>query len=89
MDFFGAQDTILTTFVKFKISNNFKRNIDETHSKLPKIHRKIHTSKCILKISRKKSVNQKPWGFCQMFVVSKKENHTLGVWIKKSIVYSL
>ncbi len=43
MDFLRAQDTILgykngsqvvfdkTTFVKFKISNNFKQNIDETH----------------------------------------------------------
>ncbi len=70
-----------TAFVKFKISNNFKRNIDETHSKLPKIHRKIHTSQWILKISTKKSVNQKPWDFCQMFVASKKENHTLGLWI--------
>jgi hypothetical protein len=25
-----------TSFEKFKISNNFKRNIDETHSKQPK-----------------------------------------------------
>ncbi len=30
-----------TVFVKFKICNNFKQNIDETDSKLPKIHRKI------------------------------------------------
>jgi hypothetical protein len=48
-----------TAFVKFKISNNCKQNIDETHSKQPKIHRKIHTSLWILKISRKKSTNQK------------------------------
>jgi hypothetical protein len=45
MDFFGTQDTILwyknasegrldrTAFVKFKSSNNFKQNVDETHSK--------------------------------------------------------
>jgi hypothetical protein len=34
-----------TAFVKFKISNNIKRNIDETQSKQPKnIYRKIHTS---------------------------------------------
>ncbi len=47
MDFFGARDTlqyydtkmlmkvvfVKTAFVKFKISNNFKENIDETHSK--------------------------------------------------------
>ncbi len=56
MDFFGAQDTThdtkmllkvvfdKTAFVKFKISNNFKQNIDETRSKQPKIHRKIHIS---------------------------------------------
>ncbi len=31
-------------FVKFEIRNNFKQNIDETHSKQPKIYRKIHTS---------------------------------------------
>jgi hypothetical protein len=37
------------------------------HIQQPKIHRKIHTSK---KISRKKSVNQKSWDFCQMFVIS-------------------
>jgi hypothetical protein len=28
-----------TAFVKFKISNNLKHNIDETDSKYPKIHR--------------------------------------------------
>jgi hypothetical protein len=43
MDFFGAQDTIFYTnmvpkvffdkalFVKFKISNNFEQNVDETN----------------------------------------------------------
>jgi hypothetical protein len=31
-----------TAFVKFKISNNFERNIDETDLKQPKIHRKIN-----------------------------------------------
>jgi hypothetical protein len=40
-------------FVKFKISNNFKQYIDETHSKQPKIQRKSHTSLWILKIARK------------------------------------
>jgi hypothetical protein len=48
-----------TAFVKFKICNNFNQNIDETDLKQPKIHRKIHTSQWILKISRKKSANQK------------------------------
>jgi len=42
-------------FVKFKINNNLKQNIDETDSKQKKIHRNIHTSLWILKISRKKS----------------------------------
>jgi hypothetical protein len=44
-----------TAFVKFKIGNNFKQNIDETDSKHPKIHRKIHTSSSlwILKIKIK------------------------------------
>jgi hypothetical protein len=46
-------------FVKFKISNNFKQNIDETDLKQPKIHRKIYTGLWILKITRKKSANQK------------------------------
>jgi hypothetical protein len=41
MDFFGAQDNIkqicfeTTAWVKFKISNSFKENIDETDSKQP------------------------------------------------------
>jgi hypothetical protein len=39
-------------FVKFKISNNLKQNIDERDSKQPKIHRKIHT--CQWKISEPK-----------------------------------
>jgi hypothetical protein len=50
-----------TGFVKFKIStdSNFKQNIDETHLKQQKIHRKIHISLWILEISRKISANQK------------------------------
>jgi hypothetical protein len=60
-----------TAFVKFNICNDFKPNIDETHSKQPKIHWKIHTSLWILKITRQNSVNQKSRGFCQMFVISK------------------
>jgi hypothetical protein len=39
-------------FVKFKISNGLKQNIDERDSKQPKIHRKIHTS--LWKISEPK-----------------------------------
>jgi hypothetical protein len=41
--------------VKFQINNNFTQNIDETHSKQPKIHKEIQSSLWILKISRKKS----------------------------------
>ncbi len=40
--------------IKFMISIYFKQNIDEMHSKQPKIDRKIHTSLCHLKISKKK-----------------------------------
>ncbi len=43
-----------TWFVKFKISNNLKQNIDETHSKQPKIYRKIHTSLWVSKNLKKK-----------------------------------
>jgi hypothetical protein len=69
-----------TVFVKFKISNNLKQNIDETESKQQKIHRKIHTILWILKISRKKSVNQKSRDFCQIFMISNK-NPKAKVWI--------
>jgi hypothetical protein len=62
-----------TAFVKFKISNNFKQNVDEIHSKQPIMHSKIHTSLWILKISRKKSPDQKFQDFCQMFAFSKKK----------------
>ena len=54
-----------TAFVKFKISHNFKQNINETNTKQPE----IHTSLWILKISRKKSANQKSQDFCQIFMI--------------------
>ncbi len=56
-----------TAFVKFKISNNLKQNIDETDLKQPKIHRKIHTSQWIEKSQEKKSANQKAREFCQFW----------------------
>jgi hypothetical protein len=68
-------------FVKFKISNNFKRNIDETHSKQPKIHRKTHTSLWILKITRKKFANQ-VLRLLPNVCDFQKENHTLGYGFK-------
>ncbi len=66
-----------TVFVKLKVSNNFKQNIDEKTLKTTKIHRKIHTILWILKISRKKFMNQKS-RFCDF----QKENHTLGYGFK-------
>jgi hypothetical protein len=59
-----------TEFVKFKTSNNFKQNIDESHLKQPK----IRTSPWLFKISRKKLASQKSQDFCQMFVISKKKS---------------
>jgi hypothetical protein len=51
-------------FVKFEICNNFKQNIDETDFKNNQtVYRKIRTSLWILKISRKKSANQKSGDF--------------------------
>jgi hypothetical protein len=59
-----------TLLVKFKVSNNSKQNIDETDSKQPKIHRKIHSSSEILKVSRKKSANQKSgYGFKNLYKI--------------------
>jgi hypothetical protein len=55
---------------------------DETDSKQPKIHRKIHISLGILNISRKKSANKKSRDFCQMFVISKRKPYTLGYGFK-------
>jgi hypothetical protein len=46
-----------------------KKNIDETHSKQPKINLKIHTSLWILKLYLKKKIREPK---CQMFVISKK-----------------
>ncbi len=71
-----------TVFVKFKISKNFKQNIDETPPKQQKIHRKIHTSLWILKISRKKILEQKVWKRLPNVCDFQKENHTLGYGFK-------
>jgi hypothetical protein len=74
-----------TAFIKFRISNN----IDETHSKQPKIRRKIHTSIWILKIYRKtstKQVSRLSPKVCDF----QKENHTLGYGFKNlKKIYSL
>jgi hypothetical protein len=60
---------------QFRISNNFKQNIDETHSKQPKIHRKIHTSLWILEIS-KKICKPKVLRLSPSVSDFQKENHT-------------
>ncbi len=73
----------ISACVKFKISNNFKRNIDGTDSKQPKIQRKIHTSLWILKIRRRKSANKKSWDSCKMFVISKMK--TIHAFVKFKI----
>ncbi len=60
MGFLGAEGTIFdkTAFFKFKISDNFKQNIDETDLKQPKIHRKIHTSPPMNFKNRKKKIRE-------------------------------
>jgi|LakMenEpi03Aug12_release.lakeMendotaPanAssembly.Ray.scaffolds.fasta_scaffold4664967_1 hypothetical protein len=54
-------------FVKFKISNTFKQNVDNTHSKQPKIQL------VDFKNLKKKSASQKSRDFCRMFMISKKK----------------
>ncbi len=78
-----------TAFEKFMIICNFKQNIDETHSKQPKIQRKIHTNLWIFKISRKKSMNQKSRDFCQIFVISEKKTIPQGMDSKSIESYRL
>jgi hypothetical protein len=63
-----------TAFVKFKICNNFKQKIDETHSKQPK----IHTSLWILKISRKKNRKPKVSRLLPYVCDFQSKNYTLG-----------
>ncbi len=67
-----------TVFAKFKINNNFKQNIDETDSKQPKTHKKIHTSLWILEISNKKICEPKVSILLPNVCDFQKENHTLG-----------
>jgi hypothetical protein len=70
-----------TAFIKFKISNNFKQNNDETHSKQPKIHRKIHTSHWILKSQEKNPQTKSLETLPNVFDAEKKTISR--VWIKK------
>ncbi len=56
-----------TEIVKIKISNKFKQNIDETDSKQPKSIGKSIPAYELLKISIKKSVNQKSRDFRQIY----------------------
>ncbi len=66
-------------FVKFKISINFKQNIDETHLKQPKIHcmENLYQPMDLKKSQEKNPQTQKFQDFCQIFVISMK-NHALG-----------
>ena len=66
-----------TVFVKIKISNNFKQNIDETHSKQPKIYENPHQPmdfKNLKKKIRELRVSTLLPNVCDF----QKENHTLG-----------
>jgi hypothetical protein len=68
-----------TVFVKFKlivIANNFRQNIDKTHSKKTKLHRKAHISLWIFKNLQQKFVNKKSHDICQMLVISNKKTIT-------------
>jgi hypothetical protein len=65
-------------FVKFKISNKFEQNIDETHSKQPKIHRKIQNPHQAMDFQNlKKKIHELK--VCDF----QKENHTLWYGFKK------
>ncbi len=73
-----------SAFVKFKISNNIKQDIDDTHSTQPKIHKKIHTCLWILKNLVKKIRKPKVWRLLPNVCDFRKPNHTLKIY-RKSI----
>ncbi len=70
-----------TALVKFKINNNFKQNIDETYSKQPKIHRKIHTTYGFLKSEEKNLRTKSLETFAKCLWFPKRKPYH-GVWIK-------
>ncbi len=93
MDFFSAQNTILwnknasegglweNSICKFKIINKFKQNIDETHSKQPKIYENPHQPmdfKNLKKKNRELKVSTLLPNVCDF----QKEIHTLGYGFK-------
>ncbi len=71
-----------TVFIKFKISNNFKQNIDEAHSKQPKVYRKIYSNLSTFKILRKKIPEPKVSRLFPKVSDFRKENHTLKIYRK-------
>jgi hypothetical protein len=73
-----------TAFVKFKIGNNFKQNIDETHSKQPKIHRKIHTSLWIFTNLKKKICEPKASRLLPNLCDFQEKSYPR-LWLQKSI----
>jgi hypothetical protein len=62
-----------TVFVKFKISNNFEQNIDETNLKQPKIHTVGNGFKNLKKIFRLAN-----WIFilCDFHLLSERQSPT-------------
>jgi hypothetical protein len=84
MDFFGGRGgRCLFTFFYFCpyfthdsfLSNNFKQNNDETHSKQPKTYKKIHTSLWIKKSLKKKMHESKVSRLLPNVCDLQKENH--------------
>jgi hypothetical protein len=72
-----------TAFVKFKINNNLKQNIDGTHSKQPKIHRKIYTYQPMdFKTLKKKIHGSKVSRLLSNVCDFQRENHTLRYGLK-------
>jgi hypothetical protein len=69
-----------TAFAKFKISNNFKQNIDDTQSEQPKIQRKILPLD--FKSLEKKICEPKVSRLLPNVCDFRKENHTLGYGFK-------
>jgi hypothetical protein len=68
-------------FLAHKTPSYVKQNIDESHSKQTKIHRKIQNSlpaSGFYKSQEKKSANKKSQDFCQKFVIYKKKTITKG-----------
>jgi hypothetical protein len=69
-------------YIKFEINNKFKQNIDETHSKQPKIHRKNPYQPMDFENLKKKIREPKVSRLLPNVCDFQKENHTLGYDLK-------